>query len=218
MGGEKESASSRRTRLPGSPPRGRGKVEEVAGLSNGARITPAWAGKSRFCYPSTSASWDHPRVGGEKPPSKVRPASGLRITPAWAGKSPLSYIMLYAVQDHPRVGGEKQPPDNHPLGAHGSPPRGRGKAVATGLRPGELRITPAWAGKSAFLFCPSFDVRDHPRVGGEKLCHTITPIVLTGSPPRGRGKAEKRLIYAEDVRITPAWAGKRWRIDACLTS
>ena len=70
------------------------------------RITPAWAGK-RFTTPEKYvASWDHPRVGGEKIRAAPNPSSFLgspprgrgkaafadfifeysRITPAWAGK------------------------------------------------------------------------------------------------------------------------------------
>ena len=71
----------------GSPPRGRGKAAEHRAAHGPEGITPAWAGKSGHCHRGTGgdlgitpawagkrftmpekyvASWDHPRVGGEK--------------------------------------------------------------------------------------------------------------------------------------------------------
>ncbi len=104
--GEKE-----KMRLPvlpekGSPPRMRGKVHDVPCLDLHVGITPAYAGKRSVKRFSLAASWDHPRVCGEKPinssgrepipgsPPRMRgkvcffmistPMSG--ITPAYAGK------------------------------------------------------------------------------------------------------------------------------------
>ena len=39
-----------------------------------------------------------------------------------------------------------------------------------------------------------------------------------GSPPRGRGKVHSQFLVVGIVRITPAWAGKRWAWDALSTS
>ena len=50
----------------------------------------------------------------------------------------------------------------------GSPPRGRGKAIAVSLFLRFGRITPAWAGKSPEFRLPYLQSEDHPRVGGEK--------------------------------------------------
>ena len=91
----------------------------------------------------------------------------------------------------------------------GSPPRVRGKGLYRfGGRP-LPGITPAYAGKSHFqqrLFRPC---RDHPRMCGEKHC-TSTPIALvSGSPPRMRGKVSAGKILLHDGGITPACAGKR---------
>ena len=91
---------------PGSPPRGRGKVDiDLFGfLCRG--ITPAWAGKRSWKHDHVRKHGDHPRVGGEKqlpfhffcvlggsPPRGRGKALHLvpsskqhRITPAWAGK------------------------------------------------------------------------------------------------------------------------------------
>ena len=46
-------------------------------------------------------------------------------------------------------------------------------------------------------------------MGGEKLLVLLSVGWLLGSPPRGRGKEVKDLREAIQLRITPAWAGKR---------
>ena len=50
----------------GSPPHGRGKGQLSVGHQIRERITPAWAGKRAARGESSSSSWDHPRIGGEK--------------------------------------------------------------------------------------------------------------------------------------------------------
>ena len=111
----------------------------------------------------------------------------------------------------------------------GSPPRGRGKDAVQRHTARRVGITPAWAGKRltrpAMTGTPKDHPRvggkrgrccpdrlrcwDHPRVGGEKRPAFSMMDSVSGSPPRGRGKAlvVKRGDCA--VRITPAWAGKR---------
>ena len=153
---------------PGSPPRGRGKVDiDLFGfLCRG--ITPAWAGKRSWKH-------DHVRKHG----------------------------------DHPRVGGEKQLPFHFFCVLGGSPPRGRGKALHLVPSSKQHRITPAWAGKSAAVDAAAAAARDHPRVGGEKTMRFIIASTVSGSPPRGRGKAFQTPCPGWRERITPAWAGKR---------
>ena len=105
--GEKLDYSVYRTPDTGSPPRMRGKVEQLvtAGFTTG--ITPAYAGKRPISSIRWCGSWDHPRVCGEK--DRYHPSDGavrgspprmrgkvvnieifresIRITPAYAGKS-----------------------------------------------------------------------------------------------------------------------------------
>ena len=111
----------------GSPPHGRGKVPGSASGHPAPRITPAWAGKSFVSRPSSPATEDHPRMGGEKlnpalisgrrlgsPPhgrgkvrSEVASSPSVGITPAWAGKSIYHDLYQPIPGDHPRMGGEK---------------------------------------------------------------------------------------------------------------
>ena len=46
-------------------------------------------------------------------------------------------------------------------------------------------------------------------MGGEKLALYSMPVLLIGSPPRGRGKGPRNVFSSFAMRITPAWAGKR---------
>ena len=105
--GEKEINRNIKYRPTGSPPRMRGKVPEWRYGFSTARITPAYAGKSRQGQESELKPWDHPRVCGEKnmsvhtissnigSPPRMRGkdtkicdnSARVRITPAYAGKS-----------------------------------------------------------------------------------------------------------------------------------
>ncbi len=173
----------------GSPPRGRGKVcIAFLGLS-ASRITPAWAGKSHHFVGISEMVWDHPRVGGEKPPPGAPPQTSLGspprgrgkgqqarnghgaqgITPAWAGKSCTSRNCNRCSRDHPRVGGEKCVVAPLRTRCRGSPPRGRGKGRHPGGSSDGNGITPAWAGKRRKHERIRRRHRDHPRVGGEKV-------------------------------------------------
>ena len=90
--------------------------------------------------------------------------------------------------DHPRVCGEKGAAPCQRFIVLGSPPRMRGKAIDIGPIHGELGITPAYAGKSCRPEAAVPDLRDHPRVCGEKFDMLPLEIRQKGSPPRMRGK------------------------------
>ena len=131
------------------------------------------------------------------------------ITPAWAGKSRATGHHGHRGQDHPRVGGEKIPRQSYKGTERGSPPRGRGKGIATGTMTTITRITPAWAGKSDQNGSGKARPEDHPRVGGEKALWAPARVSWKGSPPRGRGKGGYGWLMLTLTGITPAWAGKR---------
>ena len=178
MGGEKGLRFPAFFTREGSPPRGRGKVTHGEEVLKGERITPAWAGKSSFCHVCQVFDQDHPRVGGEKlrvalwrldtrgspPRGRGKGFScgccpGIEgITPAWAGKRYLRGSLPLACADHPRVGGEKSTISGWSTKYWGSPPRGRGKGNFSPPFDNPKRITPAWAGKSAY--CWALGARD----------------------------------------------------------
>ena len=55
-------------------------------------------------------------------------------------------------------------------------------------------------------------MRDHPRLCGEKEGTATKDKVVAGSPPPMRGKGSKRIFSHLPSRITPAYAGKRCRM------
>ena len=111
----------------GSPPHARGKALLPRLFFQIRRITPACAGKRRLKTHSSSITWDHPRMRGEKkgvqvkrtdeqgsPPhargkvnGRLLSAVALGITPACAGKSSKFAAFTESPRDHPRMRGEK---------------------------------------------------------------------------------------------------------------
>ena len=192
-----------------SPPRMRGKVSTTLQGDIIEGITPAYAGKRSQDVAELQSGWDHPRVCGEKncgsklafrtmgsPPrmrGKAEPdCMGTLeggITPAYAGKRSLPLMQASSSQDHPRVCGEKRSISIFSRQALGSPPRMRGKALQLPLCILDMRITPAYAGKSNTFLCKGLTARDHPRVCGEKGLIKVSACGREGSPPRMRGKA-----------------------------
>ena len=111
-----------------------------------------------------------------------------RITPAYAGKSCFSSLTIPPVQDHPRLCGEKKIIRSGGSMLSGSPPPMRGKGCLNGFEKCRQRITPAYAGKSHLYGIITVEVRDHPRLCGEKGIVKTCNVVRIGSPPPMRGK------------------------------
>ena len=111
-----------------------------------------------------------------------------RITPAYAGKRFLVKFIAGIIWDHPRLCGEKFCPCKFHGVRQGSPPPMRGKVGGEGEGKDRVRITPAYAGKSHLYGIITVEVRDHPRLCGEKVTGEINRCSTTGSPPPMRGK------------------------------
>ena len=130
------------------------------------------------------------------------------ITPACAGKRRFSLPDSWSWRDHPRMCGEKH---NfwfiHQIFI-GSPPRMRGKVFCSVRRNAAVRITPAYAGKSAVPRYRPAVHWDHPRVCGEKRGKIRYRRCDQGSPPRMRGKGTTPRSRNTPPGITPAYAGK----------
>ena len=133
------------------------------------------------------------------------------ITPACAGKSFRAKLPILSIRDHPRVCGEKEARAWPKEQVWGSPPRMRGKGT-NAHRPGRTAgITPAYAGKRLITTMMRNQLRDHPRVCGEKAHCQGMLFRLSGLPPRMRGKVFGAVPFGSGSGITPAYAGKRWR-------
>ena len=142
-----------------------------------------------------------PTVADVEDPSK-------RITPADAGKTHRWRLMQTSARDHPRGCGENYRYMFLRWSVSGSPPRMRGKrALAVGQIAGG-RITPADAGKTLQTNVKQLPCKDHPRGCGENPLILMRQWMLTGSPPRMRGKLSLLRRHCTHHRITPADAGK----------
>ena len=229
--GEKQAFGSPVSGVLGSPPRMRGKAAVRAVQRDLLRITPAHAGKSVLVAVWAVEHGDHPRACGEKPRGPAWPSRGrgspprmrgkalllvrslvvMGITPAHAGKSEGHRLCQLVSKDHPRACGEKDAIAWALGGKRGSPPRMRGKVELLSKRLRNSGITPAHAGKSVGMRFGEGGHWDHPRACGEKKIENADFPGYRGSPPRMRGKAVKNLRSANNVRITPAHAGKSTR-------
>ena len=165
-------------------------------------------GEKSWLFSSTS-NWagSPPRMRG-KVPILVCEFLCVGITPAYAGKSILIFMVLSSIRDHPRVCGEKSCVLLLRCRRPGSPPRMRGKGYDILGVSSNLRITPAYAGKSCPFLRRTSPRRDHPRVCGEKSSPTSSHRKGQGSPPRMRGKALAPAPTIDIIGITPAYAGK----------
>ena len=154
------------------------------------RITPAYAGKSRFEFFNKFIIWDHPRLCGEKKNISLEMIVILGSPPPMRGKGTSGMGRPRQAQDHPRLCGEKSDRSATCFFKSGSPPPMRGKGFRCKPLCHLYRITPAYAGKSK--------EHDLPFEGDE------------GSPPPMRGKASAPVPPSLTRGITPAYAGKRW--------
>ena len=159
-------------------------------MTKDQRITPAGAGKTTYSANYQCASKDHPRRCGENhcsnridrqdngSPPQVRgkrhflASSNFRlgITPAGAGKTFLDEPEKEEQWDHPRRCGENFAGMDKPEGMTGSPPQVRGKLEGVVLIGQNFRITPAGAGKTAWIGAETRPALDHPRRCGENVC------------------------------------------------
>ena len=112
----------------------------------------------------------------------------------------------------------------------GLTPAMRGNIHPLAFRPRFVGITPAYAGRSwlwvvfrvfirdhprvrgekPFSNHYEYTPRDHPRVRGEKAGRLHAERTGRGSPPRTRGEVTPIAYLIDAVRITPAYAGRRY--------
>ena len=132
------------------------------------------------------------------------------ITPAYAGKSKQPFLDFLSVGDHPRLCGEKYLYESEHCLPRGSPPPMRGKGASWKCLLDCKGITPAYAGKRFTRSNSVYISEDHPRLCGEKLDIAEAVQEDKGSPPPMRGKVPRSSVIFDCVRITPAYAGKRF--------
>ena len=102
------------------------------------------------------------------------------------------------------------------LAASGSPPQVRGKHSYLPIFGHFNGITPAGAGKTRFFSNFTSPLKDHPRRCGENFAPVAACMILIGSPPQVRGKHSSKNVSMLLMRITPAGAGKTFRIPLAV--
>ena len=88
----------------------------------------------------------------------------------------------------------------------------RGKRPAAVIAFLSARITPACAGKTVHEPIRRRRTGDHPRVCGENRPRIKRWFFIRGSPPRVRGKLDINQRDSMITRITPACAGKTFKV------
>ena len=153
-----------------------------------ARDHPRRCGENIYAERMTPAQAGSPPQVRGKPDSDHRPRQGTGITPAGAGKTPMLQASLPAKQDHPRRCGENFYVGYKIKAQAGSPPQVRGKQKVDRIEKGDIRITPAGAGKTWVVHLFEFNPWDHPRRCGENRSGRYLSLLILGSPPQVRGK------------------------------
>ena len=194
--------------------------------SNG--ITPAYAGKTGIPKLIEGMPKDHPRVCGKDlfrggklnvkrgspPRMRERPSvypnrvQMYGITPAYAGKTKSAKKSSGKLKDHPRVCGKDFNLNFKFIFISGSPPRMRERLKLIPDHSVDMRITPAYAGKTSRRIWQLGQFRDHPRVCGKDQRRKTDRGIKRGSPPRMRERPIFGDITSWPWRITPAYAGK----------
>ena len=211
----------------GSSPHTRGAQETRRPRRGEGRIIPAYAGSTRVWRNGCLRCWDHPRIRGEHVPA-VDPCcwgagssphtrgapkkredreNAARIIPAYAGSTACGRGMDLRGADHPRIRGEHYFLVQPSSGGGGSSPHTRGAPTALHLGPRNTGIIPAYAGSTpcSWAACPW--VWDHPRIRGEHGRSSLAAPVEAGSSPHTRGAPRSSIIWRNQRRIIPAYAG-----------
>ena len=154
----------------------------------------------------SSAAGSSPRMRG----ARLEPTMGsgwLGIIPADAGSTRTAHASSGTTQDHPRGCGEHYLRWNGEDDMPGSSPRMRGARSSTLAQLWIVRIIPADAGSTFWLYITLSLTKDHPRGCGEHFMGSTRQTPSRGSSPRMRGARIPGHVRIRGVRIIPADAG-----------
>ncbi len=142
--------------------------------------------------------------------ARLEPTMGsgwLGIIPADAGSTRTAHASSGTTQDHPRGCGEHYLRWNGEDDMPGSSPRMRGARSSTLAQLWIVRIIPADAGSTFWLYITLSLTKDHPRGCGEHLTICFSSRHVGGSSPRMRGAPLMAIYGPPGSRIIPADAG-----------
>ena len=129
------------------------------------------------------------------------------IIPAYAGNTSPMPGALLPDGDHPRICGEHSSWPVDSGCSLGSSPHMRGTLVRLLWSARPAGIIPAYAGNTCRPAMVDVHPRDHPRICGEHVSRSSSPMAYGGSSPPMRGTHD-RIIGAHRIAgIIPAYAG-----------
>ena len=216
MRGEDKSDLAAKYANWGSPPHARGRRRNVFVSPRIWRITPACAGKTWRSDTGPQAEADHPRMRGEDSGRVMASSTTIGSPPHARGRPTSARCPTWAPGITPACAGKTQHGHIVSDGDEGSPPHARGRLCLTQVDGDKTRITPACAGKT-WISRPSWFISsDHPRMRGEDATPCVAVWNSPGSPPHARGRPKHAYEQYVRDRITPACAGKTFRVERHL--
>ena len=128
-------------------------------------------------------------------------------TPAYAGITRARSRSGTSARVYPRVRGDHASDGEGLISDPGLPPRTRGSPARRGLRLGDTRSTPAYAGITTQSMGSPRTARVYPRVRGDHSIALLSSSSAPGLPPRTRGSQVACSIVVGVMGSTPAYAG-----------
>ena len=228
-GGENSAFRKYRHALHGSPPRGWGKLDDMAGEERAERFTPTRVGKTQPGSSNYVNPLGSPPRGWGKLGCQRRRKRGDRFTPTRVGKTHSSAAFVQNFTVHPHAGGENGHSDGSAPFQSGSPPRGWGKRpirdsapwrhsvhphaggenpLPPPLRRHPLRFTPTRVGKTTHRPAVIIIIRFTPTRVGKTFCLAISIYGPTVHPHAGGENGKLRIVITCVYRFTPTRVGK----------
>ena len=214
--------------MSGSSPLTLGKLNKRLDNLPCHRLIPAHAGKTlplgatlpgRTAHPRSCGenidAWELPeRHVGSSPLTRGKQSEGTGafthhgLIPAHAGKTSRPRSRLAVPRAHPRSHWENDVSTASSRQSSGLSPLTEGKLLGCDRDCGQLRLTPAHAGKTARGRGRRRTQRAHPRTCGENMAMPRNVRSRTGSSPLTRGKHRDLRRIEREAGLIPTHAGK----------
>ena len=192
-----------------TPPLARGRRNAAVPAEGKVGNTPACAGKTMADLAKIRVLWKHPRLRGEDGAWILACVGQLETPPLARGRQTAVIVRVRHDGNTPACAGKTSPRTPRFTCSRRKHPRLRGEDA---LRPLDIHRsggnTPACAGKTSGRDRTGYAVQKHPRLRGEDYAKTPKKGVFGETPPLARGRLGQYVHYVDDLRNTPACAGK----------
>ena len=226
--GENRSAATPIRSLVGSSPLTRGKPPGLAGSAAAPGAHPRSRGENAFALDRVGAQVGSSPLTRGKRRRQPQDAGDRRLIPTHAGKTTARALSRLRSRAHPRSRGENAPgiasaswfQGSSPLTrgnptlyssadiAPGSPPLTEGKLLGGDRDCGQLRLTPAHAGKTLVRMRLTSRCQAHPRSREENIMKQTADAHGAGSSPLTQGKPGDRSADRLPGGLIPTHARK----------